>query len=190
MTQNKFNPKNLERLNNPKRLEDIPPDKIIKRLEIEKADIIADIGAGTGFFSIAFYELLNPLSVYACDLSEVMVQWIKENVSPKYPNIIPVKSEENILPLENEIADLGFMINLHHELDKPDLILKELSRILKPGGKFFIVDWKKGAVTGGPPQKIRLLPEVVVNQAENCGFVKVSAFNDLSKHFFVAGEKV
>jgi ubiquinone/menaquinone biosynthesis C-methylase UbiE len=190
MTEKKFDPKKLEKLNNPQRLKDIPPSYIINKLNIDSADVITDIGAGTGVFSIGFYEHLNPSLVYACDLSDVMIAWIKENVNVRYPKIIPLKTEENFLPLENEISDLAFMITLHHELDNPVLILKEVNRILKPGGKFFIVDWKKEDMADGPPEKIRVFPEDVAVQAKESGFVNVLVFNDMAKHFLVTGEKL
>ncbi|MCB9480984.1 MAG: class I SAM-dependent methyltransferase [Desulfobacteraceae bacterium] len=190
MTEKKFDSKKLEKLNNPQRLKDIPPDYIIEKLNIKSPDVITDIGAGTGVFSMAFCEHLNPSLVYACDLSDVMIDWIKENVNTRCPKIIPVKNEENFLPLDNEISDLAFMITLHHELDNPLLILKEVNRILKPGGKFFIVDWKKEDMAEGPPEKIRVFPEEAARQAKEAGFINVLVFNDMAKHFLVTGEKL
>ena len=68
-----------------------------------------------------------------------MTKWVKENVSPKYPNIIAIKTEEHSVPLDDGIADLVFMINLHHELGNPSLTVEESYRILKPDGKIFVV---------------------------------------------------
>lgn len=116
MIEKKFDPKKLHKLNDPQRLIDIPPDYIWEKLHLEKPDIFVEIGAGTAFFSIAFLQKFKPSTIYACDLSEVMINWMKENVSSKYPAIIPVKAEEYTVPLEDGIADLVFMINLHHAL--------------------------------------------------------------------------
>lgn len=189
MKEKKFDPKKLEKLNNPQRLMDIPPDYILSKLNMEKSEVLVEIGAGTAFFSIAIFQQFNPSTIYACDLSETMINWIKENVSPNYPNIIPVKSEESSVPLDDGIADLVFMIALHHELENPSLILEESYRILKPGGKIFIVDWKKTYIPQGPPLSIRCLPEQVENQLIEFGFNKVCIFNELAKHFLVVGRK-
>ena len=97
-----------------------------------------------------------------------MIKWMNENVSPKYPNIIPVKTEEHTVPLDDGIADLVFMINLHHELDNPSLTLEEANRILKPDGKIFVVDWKKKDMPEGPPVEIRCLPEQIKEQLLIC----------------------
>ncbi len=185
----KFDHRKLQKLNNPQRLVDIPPEYICDKLDIQKPDVLVEIGAGTAFFSIAFLTYLKPSAIYACDLSEVMINWIKNNVTPTYPVIIPVKSEEHVVPLEDKMAELVFMINLHHELDNASSTLQESYRILKPGGEIFIVDWKKKAMPEGPPEKIRYLPEHVKDELVKSGFSNVSIYDDLTKHFLVVGKK-
>ena len=189
MNDKKFDPKKLNKLNNPERLLDIPPDFIWEKLNIEKPGIFVEIGAGTAFFSIALLQKSKSSTIYACDLSEVMIKWMSENVSPKYPNIIPVKTEEHTVPLGDGIADLVFMINLHHELDNPSLTIEEANRILKPDGRIFVVDWKKEEMSEGPPVEIRCLPQQIKNLFLNTGFKQVDIFNQLQKHFLVVGQK-
>lgn len=192
MDEKKFNPQKLQRLNDPKRLADIPPDFIWEKLHLEESNsnVFVEIGAGTAFFSIAFLQKYKPSTLYACDLSEIMINWVKENVSSKYPNIVPIKTEEYTVPLDNKIADLVFMISLHHELENPSLLLKEAYRILKPNGKIFIVDWKKEDMPEGPPTKIRCLPENIKEQMQNMEFIDVNIYNALQKYFLIVGTKV
>ena len=56
MNDKKFDPKKLQKLNNPQRLMDIPPDFVWEKLHIEKPGVFVEIGAGTAFFSIAFLQ--------------------------------------------------------------------------------------------------------------------------------------
>ena len=189
MEEKKFDPKKLQKLNNPQRLKDIPPDYVWDKLNIEKADVLVEIGAGTAFFCIAFLQHAKPSKVYACDISEVMTNWVKENVVPKFPEITSVKTEEYSIPLDDEIADVVFMINLHHELDNPSLTIEEAYRILKPNGNIFVVDWKKKDMEDGPPVQIRCVPERVKEQLVISGFKEVNVFNELPKHFLLVGEK-
>ncbi len=189
MDKKKFDSKRLQILNDPQRLKDIPVDYVWDRLDIAKADILVEIGAGTAFFSIAFFQYARPSKVYACDVSEVMINWIEENVVPRYPNIVPVKTEGDSIPLDDEIADLVFMIDLHHELDNPGLILEESYRILRPNGGIFIVDWKKEDMAEGPPKEIRYLPEQVKRQMMDSGFRHIDIFDELPRHFLVVGER-
>ena len=189
MNEKKFDPKKLQKLNNPQRLKDIPPDYVWDKLNIEKANVLVEIGAGTAFYSIAFLQHAKASKIYACDVSEVMINWVKENVVPMFPNIIPVKTEEHNVPLDDGIGDLVFMINLHHELDNPCLSVEEAYRILKPEGKIFVVDWKKKDMSEGPPTKIRCLPEQVKEEMVNAGFKDVDIYDELQKHFLVVGKK-
>ncbi len=185
----KFNHKKLQKLNNPQRFVDIPPEYICDKLDIENPEVLVEIGAGTAFFSIAFFQQIKPSTIYACDSSEVMIDWVEKNVSPKHPGIIPLKSEECSVPLGDKTAELVFMINLHHELDNPSSIVKESYRILKPGGNIFIVDWKKKDMSEGPPEKIRFFPEQVKENLIKSGFSDVSIYDELVKHFLVVGKK-
>jgi ubiquinone/menaquinone biosynthesis C-methylase UbiE len=189
MNHKKFDSQKLQKLNNPQRLIDIPPDYIQGKLNIGDSDVIVEIGAGTAFFSIAFHRQLKASTTYACDISDIMIAWIKKNVTPIHPNIIAIKNRENSVPLDSGFADLVFMIVLHHELDNPPMILDESYRILKPGGKIFIVDWKKEDMNEGPPPKIRYLPEQIKDQLMKSQFNDVCIFNELPKHSLIIGKK-
>lgn len=189
MTDIKFDPKKLAKLNNPGRLKDIPPEFIQGKIQPNCPEILVDLGAGTAFFSLALLDQLGPRTIYACDLSEVMLSWIRENVSPGHPEIVPVKSEESSVPLDDDIADLVFMIALHHELKAPQVLLEEGYRLLKPGGQILIIDWLKKEMPEGPPESIRCLPETVEGQLVRAGFSSVRIHEGLRKHFMVTGLK-
>ena len=86
-------------------------------------------------------------------------------------------------------ADLVFMIALHHELDNPEQVLDEAYRLLEPGGKVLIVDWKKEEMPEGPPLTIRCLPETIENQLVKSNFIEIRIFNELPKHFVIVARK-
>lgn len=183
--QIKFDPKKLKKLNNPERLKEIPPNWIWNKLQLNHPQVLVDIGAGTGFFSIPFVEMMEEGKVYACDISATMLDWMRQNVCNKHQNIIPVKMEESSVDLPGQMADLVYMITLHHELTAPIRLLKECQRLLKPQGKIAILDWKKEEMEMGPPLKIRCAPELVESQLEEVGFKSIEIHNDLTKYFLV-----
>lgn len=189
MNEKKFDPKKLHKLNNPSRLIDIPVEYIWSKINIVQPEVFVDIGAGTGFFSIPFHTYVKNGKIFACDISDSMIEWMKTNITPQYPNIVPLAMEESAVPLEDGIADLVYMINLHHELDNPQAILEESLRILKNNGTICIVDWKKEDMSEGPPQHIRYLPEQVQDQLVKAGFGNIQIFNEMTKHFLVVAEK-
>ncbi|MBI9101805.1 MAG: class I SAM-dependent methyltransferase [Spirochaetales bacterium] len=185
----RFNPEKLDKLNNPLRLKEIPPDYIWRKLSSDKIETMVDIGAGTGFFSIPFLKLAGKGKVYACDISSVMISWMEANITNHYPDIIPILINDERIPLKDSLADLVFMITLHHELDDHGKILRECKRLLKAGGKILIIDWKKGAGPFGPPESSRYETAEVAKQLEQAGFKGISVDESLSKHFVVLAEK-
>jgi SAM-dependent methyltransferase len=187
MNDKVFNPKKLTKLNNPDRLLDLPPEYIWRKAGIESADVMVDIGAGTGFLTIPFAGFCD--RIYACDISDVMIDWMTDNLVPNYPNIIPLKMEDNLVNLEDGVADLVVMMNLHHELYDAPAVLKECLRLLKAGGRILIVDWKKQDMAEGPPQSIRCLAEDVRYELITAGFKGATVFEDLKKHFLIVGQK-
>ncbi|MBE9466693.1 MAG: class I SAM-dependent methyltransferase [Bacteroidetes bacterium] len=189
MEEKRFNPKHLDKLNNPKRLISLPIEFIVEKAAIENPKVIIDLGAGTGFFSTHFAEIYKQSKVYACDISDTMVDWMKENLLPKYDNIIPLKMEDSCVHLNNDFADFLFMINLHHELDSPQKTLNECCRLLKSNGKIAISDWKKEKTEQGPSIELRYDAKEVKEQLIVAGFNKISIYTELLTNFLIIAEK-
>jgi len=189
MSSNKFDVTKLNKLNNPERIKDFPLEFILEQLQTKEFDTIVDLGAGTGFFSIPFANRFKDCKIYACDIAEVMIDWMKDNVVPTHSNIIPLKMEEDNVPLHNEMADLLFMVNLHHELDNPEQILKESYRVLKSKGNIAISDWRKEITERGPSIDIRYEPEKVEVQLLSAGFKNIRIYKDFPNNFIIIAEK-
>ncbi len=84
-----------------------------------------------------------------------------ERVCPFHPDIIPVLTQGTSIPLESGIADLVYMINLHHELDDPLALLTETFRLLRPEEKYSFPTGRRGRVDGGPPDEERVSTQEV-----------------------------
>ncbi len=185
----KFNPAKLSKLNNPSRMKDIPPRYVWEVLNLESPRTIVDIGAGTGFFTVPFLEMMDRGKAYACDTAPQMIEWMNANIIPENPSIETVLLESEILPLDDSTADLVFMINLHHELDNPDATLKESFRLLKPEGKILIIDWKKQEMPEGPPAEHRISEQTIAGQLEKAGFSGIAIDTTLEKHYLITARK-
>ena len=189
MEEEKFDPENLEKLNNPARLKEFPPNIIINRLSLKYPKVIIDIGAGTGFYSVQFAQKFKNSKIYACDISEIMINWMQDNIITRYNNIFPTLMDDNNVPLDSKIADFLFTVNLHHELDAPDKMLNEYFRLLMSDGKIAISDWKKMETESGPPTEYRYEPEEVKSQLMTAGFTNIHIYTDFPSNFLVVGEK-
>jgi ubiquinone/menaquinone biosynthesis C-methylase UbiE len=186
----KFDPKKLVKLNDPKRLEYLNPDLIWDKAGIKNPSVLIDIGAGTGFFALLFGKKMKKGKVYACDISDEMLSWLEDNLPRESKGrVIPVKMEESSVPLPDAMADLVYMINLHHELEEPRRILGEALRLLKRGGKLLILDWKREKTPEGPPLEIRVTEEAIESQMRNAGFRDVIKYAVLPYHHFLVGKK-
>lgn len=185
----KNDPAMLERLNDPERLQCIPPAYIWDKLENPECRVLVDIGAGTGLFSRAFLDLMGGGTIYALDESEVMVAWMNANMAPVFPDIHPALMDDAKIPLEDADADVVIMFSVHHELKDPGRMLAEVLRILKPGGKLCIADWKREKTKGGPPLAIRIAGDEIARQMMDAGFVSVFEDIGLERHSLVLGEK-
>ena len=190
MESRKFDPKKLEVLNDPERLKILNPDLIWETVGVRNPGVLVDIGAGTGFFAVPFSRKLNGGKVYACDVSDTMLEWMEKNLPQETKGVvIPLKMEESSVPLSDCIADFVYMINLHHELEEPEKIVREAFRLLKHGGKLMIIDWKKEEMREGPPLSIRVTEGTIKEHVRKAGFVGITTHNALRLHNFVVGRK-
>ncbi len=104
---------------------------------------VADIGAGTGRFSLAVAKQLKSGKVTCLDLSEEMLQRLKRRAEREglQDRIQIRKGEASASGLENESMDLVMSRNVFHELASPKAVLEEMLRVLKPGGWVLITDF-------------------------------------------------
>ncbi|MFW5901515.1 MAG: class I SAM-dependent methyltransferase, partial [Thermodesulfobacteriota bacterium] len=154
----------------------------------QEPGVLVDVGAGTGFFAVPFVEKMGGGKIYACDTVPAMIAYMQENLPEEFKErIIPVQSEENRIPLPDALADLVYMINLHHELEHSQALVTETRRLLRPGGKMMIVDWKLVETPEGPPLSIRVPPEKVREQMAAAGLADIEAHDRLPWHYIVIG---
>jgi ubiquinone/menaquinone biosynthesis C-methylase UbiE len=191
MSDRKFDPAKLDRLNDPERLLRLDPDVLWDTAGVPDADIVVDIGAGTGMYAFEFARRMRGGVVNALDTEPPMVEWMRTHVPDGLGvEIVAELSDENDLPLPGGNADLVVMLNLHHELDSPPEMLAEVMRVLKPGGRLLIADWKDAEMQSGPPAAIRIPAETICVQVGEAGFEDCAARRDLSEtHAVVTATK-
>ncbi len=169
-----FNPSNAHRLENPERLTWMPPDDVERALGLSSGINVADIGAGTGFFAIPFARKLAPCGkVFAVDMQPEMLNILQTKLesegAPRNVEILQGTASETHLP--DGICDLVFLANIWHELDDRPSALAEAARILRPGGRAAILDWRPDVSNPpGPPVDHRIAQRDVIATLEDHGW--------------------
>jgi len=176
MAHLKFEMAKLERLNDPGRFDTLPPEVFFSALgSPTDAHTIVEIGAGTGLFAAAFAERAPAATIYAADMADEMLDWMREN-RPEVAagRVVPLKSTETRVPLADGAADAVYMINLHHELAEPEESYAEAFRLLRPGGRLLVVDWARRETPKGPPQEVRVDAPTLAALLAGAGFSDVT----------------
>lgn len=188
----KFDPARLARLNDPGRTRYLDIETIWNGFGVKRPGLVVDLGAGTGFFAIRFAPFLGEAGrIHACDVSDIMVDWMQNNLTPlESRSVVPMKVGESSIGLPDGSVDLFYMINVYHELAEPARTLAEARRLLRPGAPVAIVDWKKEETSfegerHGPPVERRVEPAAVAADLTAAGFTDICRFDSLPLHFFL-----
>lgn len=182
----KFDPKNLVKLDNPERRKNFPPDKILELLKIEPGSVIADIGAGIGYFTFPASLMVGAKGeVFALDTSRELLLEIKKRAS-KHPlrNIKLIHSQEDNLKIPDQSIDFALLSLVLHEAKDPARFLFLTHQALKPGGKVAILEWEKQNSTQGPKLEDRLSKEKILTLLQEYEFHSIQEL-PLSREIYV-----
>jgi len=155
----RFNPEKADLLLDPRRREKLPPEEILALLEIEKGDIIADLGSGNGYFTVPIAEKTGT-TVYAVDIEPKMLDSLMDHAAKAdVKNIQPVTSDLAQIKLPNHSVDKIFSSMVMHEISSLNAVIGEIKRIVRPNAKLLILDWEAIEMKAGPPLKVRIPSE-------------------------------
>ena len=148
----KFDPTHAHALEDPSRLEALPPAAVIDLLQLSGAETVVDYGAGTGIYTVHVAEALPDGKVVAVEALPELVTRLREKLTPELEERLCVcETQDNVVPLDDGDADRVVMVDvLHHLYDQPEA-LEEVARVLRPGGLFVVVDWGDTERPVGPP---------------------------------------
>ncbi|MGI8316981.1 class I SAM-dependent methyltransferase [Halobacillus mangrovi] len=170
MSEKKFNPSKADRLLSEERIENLQPEKIIDQLGVNKEDVIADLGAGNGFFTLPLAKRTKQ-NVYAVDLEPKMLELLKQRVEQEQlGNIRYVVSDLEKISLENKSVSKVIAAFVLHEVGSLTQALNEIKRILYPGGKLMVVDWEAVETESGPPIHHRVSSQEMLKVMRESGF--------------------
>ena len=136
----------------------------LRLLEVERGSVVADIGAGSGYYSTRLARLVGPEGrVYANDIQQAMLDIIRGRIErERIPNIELVLGTTTDPRLPRAAVDLAIMVDVYHEFSEPQVMLRRIRESLKPGGRLVLLEYR------GEDPRVPILPahKMTVAQAK------------------------
>jgi ubiquinone/menaquinone biosynthesis C-methylase UbiE len=169
-------------------------------LGVGEASVVADLGAGSGWFTIQLAVRVGPNGVvYAEDIQRQMIASIAgrvERIGLKNVKTVLGTTDDPKLP---DLVDAVLIVDAYHEMEHPVVLLRNVARSLKParleggayvgGGRIGIVDFTKDGGGPGPPMEERIDPERVIRDAQAAGLVLRSRETFLKYQYMLVFEQ-
>ena len=151
-----------EWLERPERIEEERPDQVVEQMKLKPADVVADVGAGTGYFSFRISRVVKQGKVFAVNIQPEMLAVIeKRKKELKVNNVIAVKSEETEANLQDNSVDVALLVDVYHEFSFPREMMQSVVKALKPGGRVVQIEYRGE----DPDVPIKRLHKMTVAQA-------------------------
>lgn len=154
------------------------PEKVLDWLNIDPKATVADVGAGTGYFTVRLAKRAK--EVLATELQPEMLRLLDHRVSAeKLTNVRLIRGTDEQVKLPERCCDLVLMVDVYHELTKPPAVMAGIRRALKPSGRLVLVEYK-GEDPSIPikPEHKMTLPQIK-KEIEALGFVFFTSLEEL-----------
>lgn len=152
------------------------PDQVVAALNLAPTDVVADIGAGSGYFTRRIAPRVS--KVFAVDVNPELLS-IAAQRSPKNVETVLAAPDDPKLPLHS--VDVIFFCDVLHHIESRPAYYRKLQTALKPNGRVVVVDFYKTKLPVGPPASMKLSETQVTGEFRAAGF-KVSKSLDFLKY--------
>lgn len=188
--EHKFDVTNRKKLDSEERKRLLAPYETLTKLGYQKGKTFADIGCGTGLFTVSAAKICSEdVKIYAIDVCEEMLSEVEKRAFESgYHNIQTVKSDEYDFKLDDESVDFVLICTVLHEIDDKARFLREAARICRPDGTVAIIEFNETQTLFGPPLSHRLSRSQVKNLIADAGFINDSEM-DISEAFYAVKAK-
>lgn len=165
-------------------------EKVLKALPVTDSSVVADIGAGTGYYSFRIANKVPAGHVYAVDIEDEMLGFMKTIIAEDdNKNVTVVKGSEKTPNLADSSIDLAIMVDVYHELEFPHEMLQNIKNALKPNGRILLIEYKGE----DPSIPIKELHKMTIRQVEKemeaNGFTRIVQKVSLPiQHFLLFGK--
>jgi len=164
----------IARFENPERAEWQKPKDVLQVLGRLDNQIVADIGAGSGYFT--FPLAAKAQEVIAIDVDSGFIQHLAERIQAEEIENVELRLSAPDSPnLDSAEVDLVFLSNVYHHIEDRPAYFRHVKRALKEEGRLFIVDFRMGDFPVGPPTRFKVPLETVQAELQAAGFSQFEA---------------
>ena len=145
------------------------PARVVEALALPPGQVVADVGAGTGYFTVRLARAPAAPKVFAVDIERSMVEYVRRRAAQEgLKNIVAVEGAADRTNLP-EPVDVVLVVDTYHHIPHRVAYFTELKKVLKPSARVAIIDFRKGA-PDGPPEEFRLTPDQISEELGKAGF--------------------
>lgn len=203
MTDTGLHPSNGHRIQGRTTESFIDARDVISRLDLKGDEVFMDAGCGDGHVAMEAYDMMDDAAtIYAVDIYEPSIEDLENDLEKEgITNVIPVQSDiADKIAIDDDVIDMCLMINVFHHfvaMETAYEAISELKRVIKPGGKIAVMDYKKMDSGYGPPVKFKSSPEELEEMFSKHGLKMVKLDNEagedleggIKSHYLITFEK-
>ncbi|HVO94005.1 MAG TPA: methyltransferase domain-containing protein [Terriglobales bacterium] len=177
----------ISALEDPQRDDYQKPHEVLAALKIKPGEVVADIGAGSGYFTFRLSHFVGAKGkIYAVDVSPDMIKHINRRIrETKTTNVVSVLADSDDPLLADRSVDRFFICDVWHHIENQKKYLELMKGMLKPGGEIVVIDFHKKELPFGPPMEMKIAKEDMIKQFTTNGFRIAKEHSFLPYQYFL-----
>ena len=181
----------IRMLEEPGRAEWQKPEEVVSKLALKPGEAVADLGAGSGYFTLRFARAVGPSGkVFAVDIDSEMLDYIERRAKEEgLANVQRVLAGPHDPKLPAASVDLMFICDTLHHISDRATYYPLLARALRPGGRLVNVDFQKRTLPFGPPLEMKIAKEDMIEEVKPAGFHLAKDWDFLPYQYFLIFER-
>lgn len=166
------------------------PDRVIQALELKESDVVADIGAGTGYYTFRFSPFVPRGQVLSVDIQQDMLDIIEQRQQEEgLTNISTILGTVTNPNLPADSVDLAIIISSYHEFSNPREMMENIVASLRPGGRFVLVEYRREDPTIPVSELRRMTQDQAIKEMRVVGLRWKETKDFLPQQHFMIFEK-